>query len=143
LKKSALLITIAALFLSGCSPERPVKAAYCATVASFHSNDRSDEKKLIALMQPFLRDHGFALQGGEQVDTNEYVNQSQRVMVDVTFGMGKFGSVVTLFSERQPPAGLIGDLDRFLSANVARTFPVMRCSEISGFATPTISDSLF
>jgi hypothetical protein len=143
LKKGALFFAIAALLLSGCTRSRPVKAAYCATVAAFHSNNRRDEKKLVALMRPFLRDHGFALQGGEQVDTNEYVNLSQRVMMNVTFGMGKFGSVVTLFSERQPPAGLISDLDHFLSANVANTFPVKRCSEIRGFATPTISSTVF
>jgi hypothetical protein len=142
LNKGALLVAVPALVVSG-TRDRPVKAAYCATVAAFHTNDRHDEKRLVALMRPFLRDHGFALQGGEQVDTNEYINRSQRVMVDITFGMGNFGSVVTLFSERQPPADLIGNLDRFLGTNVAHSFPVKRCAEIPDFATPTISDSAY
>jgi hypothetical protein len=134
------IMTLACVFAAGCSHAKPMPASYCATVRAMHTRNRTNEIKLDGLIAKFAQREGFVLEGGQQVDTNEYVNRSKKVLLDLTFGMGNFGSVVSLYYVDKPDDQLKRDLDSYMITIVQPVFAVRKCGEIPGFANPQISD---
>ena len=73
-------------------------------------------------------------------DANEYVNRPKKILLDLTFGMGNFGSVVSLYYVDKRDDQLKRDLDSYMITTVQPVFAVRKCGEITGFANPQISD---
>ena len=135
---AALVAVALSLGVTDCGNGHPVQAKYCATVAAFHASDRRAEKQLVTLIEKFAAAHHLELVDGQQVDTNEY--RGKATLLDLTFGMGDFGSVVTLFYEGSAGDYVKTELNTYLAQQVNPIFKVRQCSDIPGFAPPALSN---
>ena len=138
-----ITVAIALLSISGltdCARAVPVSAAYCSTIAAHHSESRSEELLLTKLLEKFTQANGFQIQGGQQVDTNEYANLSKKMLIELTYGMGEFGSVITVYYRGHGGDNIRNSLDVYLRKNINPTFKVTKCSDIPGFETPRLTD---
>ncbi|MBL6853137.1 MAG: hypothetical protein ISS15_09275 [Alphaproteobacteria bacterium] len=142
LEKKFPAALVAAFMLVATTPASAseIKARYCATVAAHHAADRKADRQLSSLMDAFARRHELGLNGEHQVGTDEYRGVS--AILDVTFGMGEFGAVVALYSEKASDNALVAALDGYLRDDVAPVFKVTLCNRIPGFQAPTLSTTI-
>lgn len=136
----ATLVSLSLLGLANCARAVPVKASYCSTIAAFHTSDRSKEMQLTRILEGFTRKNGFVLAGGQQVDTNEYQNSSEKVLIELTYGMGDFGSIITMYYKGHDGDSLRNKLDSYMNDHVDPVFKTKKCSAIPGFETPVLTD---
>ena len=135
------IAVLAQLSFFGCGKAGQLPASYCATVAVHDPDEKHAEQKLIGILNRFVHSNKFRLNGSAQGGTYEYTNRSGDVALDVTFGMGDFGSVVTLFYHGAVGDKTRRDLDKFLMWQVSPVFPVRKCSDIPGFRNPEMYDT--
>ena len=134
----ALAAALLSLAATGCSEDKTVRMKYCATVAALHTTDRKAEMQLVALMEKFTRAHGLRSAGDQPADTAEY--QDGTTVLDLSFGLGGLGSVVTLFYPGSSGDAVKAELDSYLVRQVNPVFKVRQCSDIPGFKAPGASD---
>ena len=128
---AALVVALLSLATAGCSEDKSVRMKYCATVAALHTADRKAELRLVTLMEKFTSAHGLRRAGVKFADTNEYKDGT--TALDLSFGVGGFGSLVTLFYPGSSGDDVKAELNSYLVQQVNPVFKVRQCSDIPGF----------
>ena len=134
---AALVAALLSLAATGCSEDKSVRMKYCATVAALRTSDRQAEMQLVGLMENFTNVHGLRRVSSQEADTIEY--QDGTTVLDLSFDVGSFGSVVTLFYPGSSGDAVKADLDSYLVEGVNPVFKVRQCSDIPGFKAPGAS----
>jgi hypothetical protein len=113
----------------------PIKAKYCAAVATYNTNE---EQLLTGTLAKFASARSLRKLSNQGPNTTAWRNDDSTVQLAVTTDVGDMGSIVTLFDVSQPAGPTRGQLASYVQQNVASAMQVTPCSDIPGFKTPEI-----
>jgi hypothetical protein len=140
--RTFLVVTASAatLLLGGCSSGIPLKASYCAAVGAFHTDDRRNDKQLLALISAFAKEHDLHPNGpDDDPGMREFLTKRGDVALEVIFAAGNdVGSLVLLFYRNPSGNSLRTNLNAYLYSEVSPIFRVRDCKQVDGLDTPTL-----